>query len=144
MNLKNWTTRHRLWLGLSGIVVACVLVVVGASYALKAIAENKEVPWCAPDAPRHAPHAMTGETCPVVGRMGKVKLAVPKHYLLGPFVYKGVDIWNAESFKNRPKQPTFDTEIDNFAIKIRQTNFKPIETQQDWTDYAKLGGMALT
>ena len=77
--------------------------------------------------------------CPKVGRFGNTKLAVPQHYLLGPFVYKGVDIWNKESWEKRPKTPTFDNEIGNFAIKIRHTNFQPILSRQDWEDYGKLG-----
>ena len=53
--------------------------------------------------------------------------------------YKGVDIWNAESYKNRPKHPTLDTEIDNFAIRIRLNNFRPIESRKDVEDYDMLG-----
>lgn len=84
-------------------------------------------------------HQINGKTCPVVGHMGNVRLVVPDHYILGPVAYKGVDIWNPKSYQNRPKHPTFDTEIDNFAIKIRLSNFKPIETRKDWDDYDKLG-----
>jgi hypothetical protein len=91
--------------------------------------------WCAPGAPRHPPHPITGDTCPVVGKMGNSKLAIPSEYLLGPIAYKGVDIWSAESYKNRPQQPTFNNEIDSFAIRIRQSDFKPIETVSDQDAY---------
>jgi hypothetical protein len=87
--------------------------------------------WCAPGAPRHPPHPITGDTCAVVGKMGDIKLAIPSEYLLGPIAYKGIDVWNPDSYKNRPQQPTFDNEIDSFGIRIRQTDFKPIETEND-------------
>jgi hypothetical protein len=115
--------------------IAVVVIVVGCGRNA-ASANNTE--WCAPGVPRYAPHAITGETCPSLGRMGDTKLAVPGHYLLGPTGYKGVSIWD-ESYANRPKPATLDSELTDFAIKIRHTNFKPIETYQDWEDYAKLG-----
>jgi hypothetical protein len=90
---------------------------------------------CPPGVARHAPHEITHETCPSLGRMNGVKLAIPQHYLLGPKGYKGIDIWNAESYKKRPQTNSFDNELDNFAIKIRLTNFKPIETTKDRDDY---------
>ncbi|MDE1998300.1 MAG: hypothetical protein KGI52_05165 [Burkholderiales bacterium] len=82
------------------------------------------------------------KTCSIVGHIGNVKLAIPQNYILGPVAYKGVDIWNAESYKKRPKHPTLDTEIDNFAIKIRLNNFRPIESRKDAEDYDKLGSAA--
>jgi hypothetical protein len=72
---------------------------------------------------------------PIVGKMGSAKLAIPPEFILGPVTYKGVDIWKPDSFKNSPKHPTFDNEIDDFAIRIRQTNFKPIETEIDLREY---------
>jgi hypothetical protein len=67
----------------------------------------------------------------VVGKMGDSKLAIPSEYLLGPIAYKGVDIWNADSYKNRPQHPTYDNQLDSFAIRIRQNDFKPIENVSD-------------
>ena len=96
---------------------------------------------CPEGVQRHAVIEATGETCPSVGRMNGVKLAVPQHYLLGPKGYKGVDIWNAESWAKRPKTNSFDNEWDNFAIRLRLTNFKPIETFKDKADYGKLGSI---
>ena len=96
---------------------------------------------CPSGVARHAPHEVTHETCPSLGRMNGVKLAIPQHYLLGPKGYKGVDIWNAESYKNRPRTNSFDNDLDNFAIRIRLTNFKPIETRTDRDDYGKLGSL---
>lgn len=90
---------------------------------------------CPAGVARHAPHEVTHETCPSLGQMNGVKLAIPQHYLLGPKGYKGIDIWNAESYKIRPKTNSFNNELDNFAIKIRLTNFKPIETFKDREDY---------
>ena len=55
--------------------------------------------------------------------------------------YKGIDIWNAESYKKRPQTNSFDNELDNFAIRIRLTNFKPVETFKDRDDYGKLGSL---
>jgi hypothetical protein len=100
---------------------------------------------CPPDAPRSAPHAITGETCPRIGRIGSLKLAVPQHYILGPdFVYEGVDIWNAESYKNRPKEDSFDLPIKYFSIRIRLNNFKPVETQKDIEDFDAFMKAAVT
>ena len=96
---------------------------------------------CPTGVARDAPHEVTHETCPSLGRMNGVKLAVPQHYLLGPKGYKGIDIWNAESYKKRPQTNSFDNELDNFAIRIRLTNFKPIETFRDRDDYSKLGSL---
>ncbi|WP_137955903.1 hypothetical protein [Burkholderia sp. 4M9327F10] len=91
---------------------------------------------CSPDAPRYAPHAITGETCPDIGRMGSTKLAIPRHYILGPdFAYDGVDIWNAESYRNRPKKQSFDLQIRYFSIRIRLNNFKPVENERDLADF---------
>jgi hypothetical protein len=91
---------------------------------------------CSPDAPRLEPNPVTGETCPDIGRMGPFKLAIPRNYILGPdFVYDGVDIWNAESYKNRPKTQSFDLGIKYFSIRIRLDNFKPIETENDLIDF---------
>lgn len=96
---------------------------------------------CPPGVARHAPHAITHETCPSLGKMNGVKLAIPQHYLLGPKGYKGIDIWNAESYKKHPQTNSFDNELDNFSIKIRLTNFKPIETIKDSEDYGKMGSL---
>jgi hypothetical protein len=104
----------------------------------KSVASEADTAWCAPGVPRHSPHVVTRESCPSLGRMGDTKLAIPGHYLLGPIGYKGVSIWD-KSYANRPKPATLDSELTDFAIKIRQTNFKPIETYQDLADYAKLG-----
>lgn len=90
---------------------------------------------------RHAPHPVTRETCPTLGQMNGIKLAIPGYYLLGPIGFKGIDIWNAESWKNRPKTNSFDNEFDNFAIRIRLTNFRPIESVEDKRDYEKLGSI---
>lgn len=100
---------------------------------------------CSPEAPLQAPHAVTGETCPDIGRMGSTKLAIPRHYILGPdFVYDGVDIWNAESYKKRPKKQSFDLGIRYFSIRIRLNNFKPVENEQDLRDFANAENMVWT
>jgi hypothetical protein len=116
------------------IIASILLVGAFITYCLAGTNENRSTcPVAMID------HAITGKTCPVVGRIGNVKLAIPNHYILGPVAYKGVDIWNAESYKNRPKHPALDTEIDNFAIKVRLNNFKPVENDKDFKDYDKLG-----
>lgn len=119
---------------LFGAAVLCLLLVPACS----GYGEDKAAA-CAPGVPPRPPHAITGETCPVLGRMGEMKLAIPKHYLLGPVEYKGQSIWSPEDWKKRPKKSTFETELSSFAIKIRQTDFRPIENQKDWDDYKKLG-----
>jgi len=55
--------------------------------------------------------------------------------------YKGIDIWNVESYKERPQTNSFGNELDNFAIRIRLTNFKPVETFKDRDDYGNLGSL---
>ena len=96
---------------------------------------------CPPGVARHARHEVTRESCPSLGQMNGVKLAIPQHYLLGPRGFKGIDIWNAESYKKSPKTNSFDNELNNFAIRIRLTNFKPIENFRDQDDYRKLGSL---
>lgn len=108
-----------------------------AALGLVLISSVANAEWCAPGVKRQPPHPLTGETCPLVGSMGGAKLAIPTEYLLGPVAYKGIDIWSAESFAKTPKHPTFSSEIDNFSIKIRQSNFKPIESASDFSDYIR-------
>ena len=71
--------------------------------------------------------------------MGGKRLAIPQHYLFGIKAYKGVDIWNAESWAKRPKNPTMESELDDFAIAIRLSDFRPRETSRDEADYRRLG-----
>jgi hypothetical protein len=73
----------------------------------------------------------------IIGRMGNAKLAIPPEFILGPIAYKGVDIWKSDTFKSSPKHPTFDNQIDIFAIRIRQHNLKPIESELDRREYRK-------
>lgn len=119
-----------------------LFVIVGGSYLFWRWADsNYGTTPCPPGVIRHAPHAITHETCPVAAQINGVKLAIPQHYLLGPKGYKGIDIWNAESYKKRPRTDSFDNELDNFAIKIRLSNFKPIVTFKDQVDYSSLGSL---
>src|SRR5450830_831219 len=66
--------------------------------------------------------------CPSIGRMGVVKLAIPQSYLFSAVHYEGVDIWNSQSVKNQAK-PTFDTPIADFSMRLRLSNFRPVEKQ---------------
>jgi hypothetical protein len=90
---------------------------------------------CPVDATQHASPAVVsdGYSCPDIGRMGSIKLAIPKHYILGPdFVYKGVDIWQPDSYKRQLLAgQSFDSEIRYFSIRIRLGDFRPVETQTD-------------
>lgn len=86
---------------------------------------------CAQGVPRHVPTSLTGDECPILGRMGDLKLAIPPEYLIGPLAYRGVDIWQPNTYKNTPLHPTLSSDIDTFAIRIRQNNFKPIESPDD-------------
>jgi hypothetical protein len=114
-----------------------VLAVLG----LTGIAQAEE--WCAPGVPRHAPHPVTGLHCPVAGNINGTPLAIPAHYLSGPITFHGVDIWSVDSVRQGPVHSTLANRIDDFAIRIRQTNFRPIETQEDAAAYARLGPSAL-
>jgi hypothetical protein len=75
------------------------------------------------------------QSCLDIGRMGAIKIAVPTRYILGPdFVYKGVDIWNSKSFASG-RDRSFDREIQYFSIRIRLSNFAPIESEADLKDF---------
>ena len=76
-----------------------------------------------------------GTTCPKVGRLGNVRLVVPQHYLLGPFTYKGVDVWDHRSFAKRPLTPSLEMEIDNFAVRVGVSDFQPVRTRADREEY---------
>jgi hypothetical protein len=80
-------------------------------------------------------HPFLGQTCPATGRIGNVSIAVPQEYLLGPFTYVGVDIWNSESYSKRPRNPTLMTPIANFAIRIGYPGFHPVNSRADREDY---------
>lgn len=100
--------------------------------ALLSICVALRAVWSILDAIFPSPHSNSVDFRPVViGKMGDSKLAIPSQYLFGPIAYKGVDIWNADSYKNRPKHPTYNNQLDSFAIRIRQNNFKPIENLND-------------
>jgi hypothetical protein len=76
--------------------------------------------------------------CPAVGNVGGVKLAIPQAYLFGPVVYAGDDIWSTAPRKSRKQRPAFANEMENFAILVRLSNFRPIETRRDREDFQKL------
>ena len=98
--------------------------------------------WCAPGVPRHAPHPVTGQSCPIAGNLHGTRLAIPAQYLAGPITFQGMDIWSAASVRAGPVHSTFDNAIDDFSIRVRQTNFRSIETPQDAADFARLGASA--
>lgn len=127
LRFKRWKSiTSRCW------VHTLIVFIFGAHAPLTFASSNS----CPPEAPLQKPDALTGETCPDIGRMGSTRLAIPRHYISGPsFVYKGVDIWNADSYKNRPKKQSFNLEIRSFAIRIRLNNFKPVENLADREDY---------
>jgi hypothetical protein len=90
---------------------------------------------CPSEAPRHDPHAITGETCPYIGKMGNYKLAIPRYYIVGPdFVYEGEDIWKPDKF-HLHKVQSFSLLIEYFSIRVRISDFKGIETKADFDEY---------
>ena len=109
-------------------------ILISTFWGSQGIAENRE------DCPVPLTESeVYGKSCPIVGEIGNVHIAVPTHFALGPVAYKDIDIWNKDSYKNSPTHPTVNTKIDNFAIRIRLNNFNPINTHQDLNDYSKLG-----
>src|SRR6185437_9847841 len=128
-----------LKIGIRRFLIFTILALLGCNWLFHAYAKTR--PECAVplvQTPNVAPY-YGKKSCPIVGRIGNVKLKVPPYYAFPLVGYKGVDIWNAQSFKNRPKHPTLDTEIDNFSIRLRLTNFKPIESEKDLQDILKIG-----
>ncbi len=83
---------------------------------------------CGAGVPRHARHSYTKLTCPIAGRMGDIKLAIPKQYQFTEIGYKGFDLWRKETYQNIPPVPTLESELSYFTIMVRRNNFKPIET----------------
>ena len=128
-----------LWKGVCGLSFFLILGILGVVWSIQKYA--KVEPKCSVplvQTPNVAPY-FGKKSCPVVGRIGSVKLEIPPYYVSPLMAYKGVDIWDPQSFKNRPKHPTLDTEIDNFAIRLRLTNFKPVESENDLQDVLKIG-----
>lgn len=83
---------------------------------------------CGAGVPRHAKHPYTKLTCPIAGRMGDIKLAIPKQYQFTEIGYKGFDLWRKETYQNIPPFPTLESELSYFTIMVRRNNFKPTET----------------
>ena len=92
---------------------------------------------CGEGVPRQAPHPYTYQTCPIAGRMGEFKLAIPRQYQFMEVAYKGYDLWNAKTHHHNPKVPTLNSELDYFGIRVRRNNFRPIETHADILDQQK-------
>jgi hypothetical protein len=67
-----------------------------------------------------------------VGNIDGVKLSIPNNYLLSGLLYKGEEQW---SMARRTFTPSFDSEIENFAIVVRQSTLQPIQSAQDRSDF---------
>jgi hypothetical protein len=73
----------------------------------------------------------SANTKPAIGNINGVKIAVPQEYLDGWVQYEGQEPLDPIPIKT----PTFDTRILDFAILVRLSNFQPIRTAQDKSDY---------
>jgi hypothetical protein len=89
---------------------------------------------CGEGVPRHSLHPYTNRTCPIAGRVGEFRLAIPRQYQFTEVAYKGFDIWKKETYSSNPKVPTLDSELDYFTVMVRRNNFKPIESYEDKKD----------
>lgn len=94
----------------------------------------------AEDPPDRLSYPLKPKAKPAVGNMAGVKLSIPHHYLLAGVHYKGEEVWT----RSRPPAPprTFESEIEDFSIRLRQSTLKPITTRQDWVDYQEYGRTA--
>ena len=61
-----------------------------------------------------------------IGKLGGVKLSIPKEYQLFSTTYKGEDIWSG---KRLEKPPTFDTPISTTGLFVRLPNMEPKTAQ---------------
>lgn len=108
-------------------------LVTGLALALLVSACSKAEP-CGEGVPRHARHPYTEKTCPMAGRMGAFRLAVPLQYRFADVGYKGYDIWQPKTHRFNPALPTLDDELAYFTTLVRRNNFKPIESWADKAD----------
>jgi hypothetical protein len=67
-----------------------------------------------------------------VGSINGVKLSIPANYLMGGVEYKKN---NEKSIITKRSTPTFDSEINDFGIRLRLSNLEPIMTDNDWQEW---------
>lgn len=115
------------------------VILLGAAAGLRMANANGQ---CAGNLPAQTTMPWGERACPAVGAIGKVKLGIPPAYLFGPVAYKGDDIWSTASTRSRERPPSFEREIENFAILVRLSDFRPIETKRDWEDFNKFESLA--
>ena len=114
-------------------LMAAVFVFAQSLFSFSVAAEA-----CAVDAPRLPPDALTGATCPNIGRMGETKLAVPQNYVLGPdFVYESQDVWKGASDSAASSEQSFSSPIRYFSLRLRLPSLAPAKTRQDVIDFTR-------
>lgn len=103
-----------------------------AATAIKHNPSTTAVERPAGDVPGRASHPLDTSTGPAIGKINGIKISIPHYYLLSGVQYEG-----EEPLMMIPRKyiPTFDTNIQDFAILLRLSNMQPIRTDQDERDY---------
>lgn len=94
----------------------------------------------AEDSPGHGSFPLEAAAKPAIGHIAGIKLSIPHKYLLSGVHYRGEEVWTKSGIAPPPR--TFDSEIQDFSLLLRQSTLRPIETEQDWADYRAYGRTA--
>ena len=94
----------------------------------------------AEDSPGRGSFPLEAAAKPAIGHIAGIKLSIPHKYLLSGVHYRGEEVWTKS--KTAPPPRTFDSEIQDFSLLLRQSTLRPIETEQDWADYRAYGRTA--
>jgi len=94
----------------------------------------------AEDSPGRGSFPLEAAAKPAIGHIAGIKLSIPHKYLLSGVHYRGEEVWTKS--KTAPPPRTFDSEIQDFSLLLRQLTLRPIETEQDWADYRAYGRTA--
>ncbi|MBS0159464.1 MAG: hypothetical protein JSS26_12885 [Nitrospira sp.] len=108
----------------SCLFLASFLLLVG-EFALQSSA-------IAEDSPGRASFPLEADAKPAIGQIAGIKLSIPHHYMPRGVHYKGESVWKPE--KTHPPR-TFESEIEDFGILLRQSTYQPVQTVTDWLDY---------
>src|SRR5262249_41523104 len=75
-----------------------------------------------------------------VGNIKGIKLSIPQNYLLSGVHYRGDEVWKRSQAP--PPVRTFDSEIQDFSLLLRESNLQPVRNEQDRADYLEYGRTA--
>jgi len=108
------------------LFIAAVLVVIGHAglFATSSLAE---------DYPDRASNPLEADAKPAIGNIAGIKLSIPHHYMPRGVHYKGEPVWRRERTPNPSR--TFESEIEDFGLLLRQSNYQPVQTPKDRLDY---------